>query len=286
MRLAVPFDLDLSLCCGQVFRWQKLDGWWYGVVGDRVLKVRQCGAELEFAGADEKFVQRYFGLDLDLAFISRCIAKDFYIKDALKQFKGLRLLRQEPWECLVSFVCSIQKNIPAIEQMLTKISSKFGEKRLFEGKTFYLFPNPQRLASADVDELRSCSLGFRAKYVAAAARKIFDEAIDLNSLKTLPYLQAQKALLEFCGVGQKVADCVLLFSLDKTEAFPVDVWVKRVILNRYADKLPPELAQKLQSRPQLINADYRKIGDWARGYFGVYAGYAQEYLFHFERTQR
>jgi N-glycosylase/DNA lyase len=286
MRLGVAFDLDFSLCCGQVFRWKKEGDWWYGVVGDQILKIRQCDCELEFEGVDEAFVRHYFSLDVDLAQISQCIAKDSHIKAALKQFAGLRLVRQEPWTCLVGFECSIQKNIPAIEQMLDRVSVKFGEKRFFDGKEFYLFPSVERLASASMNGLRECGLGFRAKYVYATAQKIRDENIDLNRLKTQPYLEARKTLLEFCGVGLKVADCVLLFSLNKTEAFPVDVWVKRVILNRYADKLPAELVKKLQSRPTFTNAEYQKIGDFARGYFGTYAGYAQEYLYHFERTQR
>jgi N-glycosylase/DNA lyase len=128
-------------------------------------------------------------------------------------------------------------------------------------------------------------LGFRAKYVKATAKKILDENIDLNSLKQLSYVEARKKLLECMGVGLKVADCVLLFSLDKTEAFPVDVWVKRVVLNHYSDKLAPELAKRLQTRQTLTNAEYLKIGDFARSYFGRYAGYAQEYLYHYERTQ-
>jgi N-glycosylase/DNA lyase len=122
--------------------------------------------------------------------------------------------------------------------------------------------------------------------VQRTAKKIHDETINLEDLKALPYLEARKALLEFSGVGLKVADCVLLFSLEKMEAFPVDVWVKRVILNHYANQLPSETVKKMQSHNSLTNSEYQKIGDFARSYFGQYAGYAQEYLFHFERTQR
>jgi N-glycosylase/DNA lyase len=285
MRLNVPFDLDFSLCCGQVFRWMKLDDWWYGVVGDKIIKIRQCGYELEFEGADEAFVRHYLRLDDDLAQISLCVDRDKHIHAALQRYVGLRLVRQEPWNCLVGFICSIQKNIPAIEHMLLEMSTRFGEKREFDGKTFYLFPTAERLALASESGLRECSLGFRAKYVKATAQKIVDENFDLNSLRLLPYLEARSKLLEFMGVGLKVADCVLLFSLDKTEAFPVDVWVKRVILNHYCDKLAPELVKRLQSRSTLTNGEYLKIGDFARAYFGKYAGYAQEYLYHWERTQ-
>jgi N-glycosylase/DNA lyase len=286
LRLDVPFDLDFSLCCGQVFRWKKEGEWWFGVVGDQIIKIRQCGCRLEFEGTDEEFVRHYFSLDVDLEKIRDSIAQDNHIKTALKQFEGLRLVRQEPWTCLIGFECSIQKNIPAIEQMLERMSARFGEKRVFDKREFHLFPTVDRLARASEKSLRECGLGFRAKYVQATARKILNENIDLYSFRALPYVEARKALLEFCGVGHKVADCVLLFSLDKTEAFPVDIWVKRVILNRYCDKLPAELVKKLQSRPTLTKSEYQKIGDFAREYFGKYAGYAQEYLYHYERTQR
>jgi N-glycosylase/DNA lyase len=286
LRLDVPFDLDFSLCCGQVFRWKKEGDWWFGVVGDRIIKIRQYGCRLEFEGTDEEFVRHYFSLDVDLEKIRDSIAQDNHIKTALKQFEGLRLVRQEPWTCLVGFECSIQKNIPAIEQMLERISIRFGEKKVFDKREFHMFPSVDQLALASEKSLRECGLGFRAKYVQATAQKILDENIDLYSFKALPYVEARKALLEFCGVGLKVADCVLLFSMDKTEAFPVDIWVKRVILNRYSRKLPEELVKKLHSHPTLTKSEYQKIGDFARGYFGKYAGYAQEYLYHYERTKR
>ena len=286
MRLDVVFDLDFSLCCGQVFRWKKLDGWWCGVVGENVVKIRQCGCELEFEGVDEAFVRHYFGLDDDLAEISCCINKDPYIKAALQRFEGLRLVRQDPWACLIGFICSTYKNIAAIEKMLGKMSEKYGEKRLFEGKEFYLFPSVECLAEASEAGLMECGLGYRAKFVRETAQKMLEEKIDLSALKSVPYMEARKKLLEFSGVGFKVADCVLLFSLEKSEAFPVDVWVKRVVLNHYASHFSAEMVQKMLSRNSLTNSEYQKIGEFARDYFGKYAGYAQEYLYHYERTQR
>jgi N-glycosylase/DNA lyase len=286
MHLTVAFDLDFSLCCGQVFRWQKTGDTWYGVIGETVLKIRQVGNELEFEGAKEEFVRHYFGLNDDLTHIRLCVAKDSFIKKALTQFEGLRLIRQDPWSCLIGFICSAYKNIAAIEQMLKKLSEKYGKKQVFDGKEFYLFPTIESLAWASESGLRECGLGYRAKYVQLTARKILEEKIDLNALKGRSYLDARKQLLEFYGVGLKVADCVLLFSLEKFEAFPVDVWVKRVILNHYADQLPSEMVKKMQSHNSLTNGEYLKIGEFARGYFGRYAGYDQEYLYHYERTQR
>ncbi|MDR0373132.1 MAG: 8-oxoguanine DNA glycosylase [Nitrososphaerota archaeon] len=286
IHLDVTFDLDFSLCCGQVFRWQKIGDLWYGVVGKTILKIRQTGGELEFEGSNEEFVRHYFGLNDDLEQIRQGITKDNYIKKALNQFEGLRLIRQEPWACLISFICSTYKNIAAIEQMLKKLSEKYGEKQMFDGKEFYLFPTVESLATASESGLRECGLGYRAKYVQLTSRKVRDEKIDLPALTSMSYLEAKKRLLEFQGVGLKVADCVLLFSLEKFEAFPVDVWVKRVILNHYANHLPPEMVKKMQSHSSLTNGEYLKIGEFARDYFGRYAGYAQEYLYHYERTQR
>ena len=286
MQLNVPFDLDFSLCCGQVFRCQKIGGWWYGVSGKEVFKIRQCGKVLEFDGVGEEFVRHFFGLNDDLTQIARCVARDDYIRAALKRFEGLRLVRQTPWECLISFICATYKNIAAIEQMLSKLSAKFGEKRFFDGLDFYLFPTVDKLANASENSLRECGLGYRAKYVQATAKKIRKENINLEEFKSMSYLEARKRLLEFSGVGLKVADCVLLFSLEKMEAFPVDVWVKRVVLNHYANLLPETLVKKLSSHDSLTNGEYEKIRVFAQGYFGGYAGYAQEYLFHYERTQR
>lgn len=286
MKLDVPFDLDFTLCCGQVFRWKKLDGWWYGVVGEHVLRIRQCGYELEFEGVDEAFVKNYFGLNDNLEQISRCINKDRYIANALHRFEGLRIVRQVPWECLISFICATYKSIAAIELMLAKMSQKFGEKRCFDGMDFFLFPSIEQLALVSVNELCECGLGYRAKYVHSTAKRIYEEKVDLEAFKRLPYADAKKRLFEFSGVGLKVADCVLLFSLSKLEAFPVDVWVKRILLNHYAGHLPEDLFRKLSSRESLSNCEYERLNGFGRDYFGAYAGYAQEYLYHYERTQR
>jgi N-glycosylase/DNA lyase len=286
MRLDVSFDLDFSLCCGQVFRWKKIGEWWYGVVGENVFKIRQRGVELEFENASDEFVRCYFGLNDDLEQISCCIGRDEYIRKALRRFEGLRIVRQDPWECLISFICATYKSIAAIELMLSKLSLKFGERKIFDGLDFYTFPTDGKLAFASENGLRECGLGYRAKYVQATAKKIYESKIELESLKAMPYLEARKTLVEFPGVGLKVADCVLLFSLEKLEAFPVDIWVKRVILNHYANQLPEALVKKLSTHESLSNSEYEKLNAFGRSYFGKYAGYAQEYLYHYERTQR
>ena len=280
----VPFDLDVTLCCGQVFKWDRKGDWWYGVAGNKAFKVRQDSGELEFANVDWKFVENYFGLNDDLQKIAATVGRDEHMKKALQEFWGLRIIKQDPWECLISYICATYKNIPAIRHMLLGLSRKFGEKTVLDGIDLFTFPTPERLASASVNDLMECGLGYRAKYVQETSKRIFEKSLEIENLRQLPYVQAKKQLCSFSGVGPKVADCVLLFSLGKTEAFPVDRWVERVILNHYVEKLPFELAKKLQQREGLSNSEYAKLNAFGREYFGKYAGYAQEYLYHYERV--
>lgn len=279
----VPFNLDVTLCCGQVFRWDRKGDWWYGVAGNRAFKVRQVNLELEFANVDERFVEDYFGLDDDLQEISVSICKDKHVKKALQEFWGLRVIRQEPWECLASYICATYKSIAAIKNMLFKLSKKFGERIRLDGCDFYVFPTPEKLAKATESDLKMCGLGYRAKYLLKTSKKIVDESFDLEGLKNMPYYDAKRKLIDFPGVGLKVADCVLLFSLGKREAFPVDVWVKRVILRHYSAHFSEEFVEKISSHASLSNAEYERLNEFGRNYFGEYAGYAQEYLYHYER---
>ena len=286
MRLdKIPFNLDVTLCCGQVFRWEKKGSWWYGIVGEKPLKVRQTKTELEFAGADQNLLMHYFSLDEDLERIGSEIGRDKHIRRALSKFWGLRLTRQKPWECLISYICATYKNIPSIRSMILNLSRRFGEKKFLDGCEFFTFPTPKALAFAEENSLARCGLGYRAKYILATSKRIFENDFELENLRKMPYEQAKIQLCHLAGVGPKVADCVLLFSLGKTEAFPVDRWVKRVILNHYAQQLPPKLLQKLDEGKELTSSGYAKLNAFGRKYFGEYAGYAQEYLYHYERVQ-
>ncbi len=278
-----PFWLDVTLCCGQVFRWDRVGDWWYGVARDKVFKVRQVGGKFEYCNADAEFVTNYFGLDGDLQKIVNNINRDAHIRKATREFWGLRLIRQDPWECLISYICATYKSIPAIKHMLNNMAKKLGKKVMLDGQEFHTFPACENLAAATEKDLRDCGLGYRARYVRETSKQIRKDQINLEDLKNAPYAEAKKALMKFPGVGAKVADCVLLFSLEKTEAFPIDVWVKRVILNHYGDKVRDGLAQKLEAKQGLSGGDYERLNAWGRSYFGKYAGYAQEYLYHFER---
>ncbi len=282
MRLGVPFNLDATLCCGQVFRWERRGDWWFGVVGDKVLRAQQTGDILEFSGADEAFVSHYFGLDQDLEQISREIGKDDYVCAALREFWGLRLIRQDPWECLVSFICATYKSVAAIRQMLRRMSEEFGVRLTFEDCGFFVFPSAERLAEASLRELEACGLGYRARYVSETAKRVAG-GFDLEALREMSYAEARRELLGFPGVGLKVADCVLLFSLGKLEAFPVDVWVKRLLLGHYAEHFDEGFVKKLLGQGSPSNSQYERLSGFGRTYFGGFAGYAQEYLYHYER---
>jgi N-glycosylase/DNA lyase len=287
-RSKVPFSLEHTLCCGQLFRWQKLGDWWYGVVADRVVKIKQCGEQLTFQVYPETthqgFVEKYLKLDDDLPSIMSQISKDEHIRKAVNLFCGLRIVRQEPWECLVSYICATYKSIPAIKKMVNSISRCFGKKLTFGGIDFYTFPKPSDLAQVRSKEMRSCGLGFRAERVLETARLVDSGELSLESLRSMDYGDARRELLGLLGVGPKVADCVLLFSLEKLEAFPIDVWMKRAATTLYASHFDASFIKRVASKSSLTPKEYDTIGSFGREYFGKYAGYAQEYLFHFLRT--
>jgi N-glycosylase/DNA lyase len=288
-QLVTPFDLEQTLKCGQLFRWRKLGDWWYGIVNEKIVKIRQIEDELQYRTFPEEmnagFVKNYFRLDDNLPHILSQISRDEHIRKAIQRFSGLRIIRQQPWECLISYLCATYKNIPAIKEMILNLSKRFGTKITFDGYDFYTFPKPSDLANTDCEELRKCKLGFRHKRVLKTATIIHDEEADLEALRKTDYEHARNELLSLPGVGQKVADCVTLFSLNKLEAFPVDVWMKRITLKYYSSHFEPLFIEKIRNKRSLTPHEYREISLFGRKYFGRYAGYAQEYLFSLAREQ-
>jgi len=282
-----PFDLHHTLSCGQAFRWEKRGDWWFGVVGEKILMIRQIGALLQFRIHPESvktgILASYFRLSDDLPFIYSEIIKDTYVREAVEKFRGLRLLRQEPWECLISYLCATNKNIPAIKDMINNMCIRIGKKLTFRNEAFFTFPKPEALAKASVKELKQCKLGFRAERIKQTAKLIYEDTFDLEALRKMSYENAKEALLTLPGVGPKVADCVLLFSLDKLEAFPIDVWMKRIILENYSNHFEQSFAEKVAVKKSITPREYRIINSFGREYFGEFVGYAQEYLYHFKR---
>jgi N-glycosylase/DNA lyase len=210
----------------------------------------------------------YLRLDDDLEAIYTHIDTDRRMHQAIAQYRGLRLLRQDPWECLVGFICSANSNIRQISATMATLARRYGRPLKLGEYVDYSFPAPEKLAEAGEASLRALKMGFRAKYVAQVAERVARGDVKLEPLRHLPYQEAKEVLLSLPGVGDKVADCVLLFSLDKLEAYPIDRWVRRAMEEWYLD------GAKL---------NYRNTRAWALETWGPYAGYAQQYLFHRRR---
>jgi N-glycosylase/DNA lyase len=267
-----PFSLDATLGCGQVFRWDRTaDGWWYGVAGTRVMKIRQDGNRLTYAGAPASFVRDYFSLDTDLCAVLESIDTDPFIHAAIMRHRGLRLVRQPPWECTVSYICSTNSNIPTIRRRVAAIAERCGRPVGFEGTTYYLFPEPASILCGGYEGLTECRLGYRHPYVFGTSGLVTDEDEWEKMIRSLPYGEARRQLMKLHGIGPKAADCILLFAFQKFEAFPVDVWIRRIMQEHY---LPD-----LSTGTPLTVREYDRIRSFARKHFGDYCGYAQEYLY-------
>jgi N-glycosylase/DNA lyase len=294
--LESPFSLDYTLDSGQVFRWENHGEWWYGIVSGGVIRVKQEGETLSCVSSadvlDSAFVRNYFRLEEPLEPILDSIMKDDTTTRAVQKFYGMRLVRQERWECLASFVLATNANIPRIKKMIGAISSRYGEPLEFEGIPYTSFPKPEVLSEAPVAELRDCGLGYRAPFLKHVASAIEEGRVDFSELAIRTYEEAREILLRelfgeklLLGVGPKVADCVLLYSLGKDEAFPIDVWIAREIARSYPKLLTRELKRKLrpERKSKLGRGDYVRLSSVLRSYFGTYAGYAQQYLFMMAR---
>jgi len=271
------FCLQHIFECGQAFRWNKDDnGGYIGVVGnrvvhanyleeDKILIIDNCTPE-EY----EDHWKHYFDLDRDYGRIKEELSSDRVMKAAVRYGWGIRVLNQDPWETLISFIISANNNIKRIQGIIEKLSKKYGKEIYWNGRSYYSFPTPDALANAREEDLKACGCGYRGPYIKKTARMVADGMISPHDLKKLPYEVARQQLLHFSGVGDKVADCILLFSMEKTEAFPVDVWVKRVMEYFYADK--PVSAKQIKLM--------------AKEHFGIYAGLAQQYLFYYARETK
>ena len=280
----VPFNLNFTLCCGQALRWVQRSHWWYGVVNKKVVKIRQKGHELEFYNVGTGFITNYFRLQDNLPKILLEINKDKSIKAITRWLNGLRILRQDPWECLISYICATFKTLSGIKRMILNLCKTFGDPLQFNGGTFFTFPTPKKLATVNLQELVECGLGYRARYVSESAKIVLETHLDFNRLKKTSYEEARKILLDFPGVGLKVADCILLFSLEKLDAFPVDTRIKHALLKCYPQYFSHDFVQRTWKN-SISTIDYKKLNLFGRNYFGKYAGYAQEYLYHYERTK-
>lgn len=260
--------------CGQCFRWDKEeDGSYSGIAYNKVLNIKKIGQNIIFSNTTkEDFINiwvNYFDLSSDYSYIKDRISRDDKIMQQAVRFgSGIRILKQDPWETLISFIISSNNNIPRIKRSIELLSEGYGEYLgEFYGKKRYGFPSAKVLSNLSLDELKSCNTGYRAAYIKDTATMITKNPTALAEAKELDIEACQQKLLGYQGVGPKVAHCILFFCMGKMEAFPVDVWVKRVMEHLYFHKeTPPKLIQQFASEK-----------------FGQYAGFAQQYLFYYAR---
>ncbi len=264
MRLRL-FDLDLTLGCGQVFRWRREGEWWRGVLGERQVRLRQVREDLDIWGAvSDSLLRRYFRDDDDIDSIVKDISRDPYVAGLVRKYRGLRLIRQDPWECAASYTLATYASIPRIEGMIENVCRTFGRK--LNGR--YSFPTPAQVLERK-EAAAECNLGFRCGRFVEFARKVAEGEVDFEELRGVGYEDCVSKLKRLDGVGDKVADCIALFALDHLEAFPVDVRIARAMKNVYG-----------------VTGSYRKVSSFAREHFGRYAGYAQEYIYVSEERKR
>lgn len=270
------FTLSQILECGQCFHFDKLDEEVYEVVAfGRAVKMEQTDKVLRIYGSSmedyEGIWKLYLDMDNDYGLIKQSVIKaDGALKTAVDEKSGIHILNQDFFETLISFIVSQNKSIPQIKQCVKNISHRFGDEVIgYNGEAFYVFPDVQRLHDATEEELRDCKVGFRAPYIKNATEAVYSGAVTKEKLDELDIAQARELLMTIKGVGEKVANCVLLFGLGRREAFPVDVWMKRIMEQMYFDGK--------DTKKQDIEA-------FAVNKFGDLGGYAQQYLFDYART--
>lgn len=261
----IHVDLEHTLESGQLFRYFQKNNWWYIQTGDKVFKLRSEKNLLHYEGnIDEQYLREFLRLHDDVDAMVKRHSTDNRLKEAFEKYRGLRITRQDPWECIVSFLCSSASNIPKIKMNVHHMSKTYGKEIVFDDMTFYTFPKLGVLN--DMAVLKEAKTGFRAKYIHATNKLLTQQRIE--EIQKAPYEQAKQFLMECPGIGEKVADCILLFGFGKMEAFPVDTWMHKIMTQWYIrkKKTPPH-----------------KIAAYARRKFGSDAGYVQQYLFYYSR---
>ena len=261
--------------CGQCFRWyREPDGSYTGVVRGKVANVLYRPGVLELDNVTaEDFKQiwfDYFDLGRDYGLIKKAVTTDEIMEKAVEFGSGIRILRQEPWETLISFILSANNRIPRIMKIISEISRLFGTELEYAGKPYYSFPDAQTLADCSLEQVSECRAGYRCGYIHETAAAVAESGFDTGRLAEMQTADARKELMKYKGVGGKVADCVLLYSGARYDVFPVDVWVKRVMEELYFGR----------------EASFSEIHRFAAEKFGQYAGFAQQYLFYYAREHR
>lgn len=264
-----PLDLDATLGCGQAFRWRRDGDRWEGVVDGRCIRLRLDGSLLHYSGADESFVRHYLALDLDLDRVLAAIDRDPAMGAAIDCCRGLRVVRQPLFECLLSYLCATNTNIPAVQHRVEALATRYGGPVTGGGERC-AFPPSSALLGATEDDLRACRLGYRARYARTAIATVLADAGWEAIVPLLSHDEARVRLLGLPGIGPKAADCVLLYALGHLDAFPIDVWIRRILARHYRVDL---------GDGPLSPSLYEAARAFGQARFGPYAGYAQVYLY-------
>jgi len=272
MKNKFTIDIDNSINSGQVFLWKKIKKNWYGIDGQNILKINQGGKIESIQNTKTDFFRK----NDDIQKIIKSISKDKTVKKAISQYEGLRLFNQDPFQCMISFIISSNSNIQKIKNSLEKISKKFGTKLVVQNEEFYLFPKPEKIAKASINEIKTCGVGYRAPFIKEAAKMVTSKKINFEYLKNSDYNETKRNLRLIPGVGNKVADCIMLFSLNKLDAFPLDTWMIKILEKYYSNEFQIETKTITEKQYEIL---HKKIVD----YFGPYCGYAQQFLFKMER---
>jgi len=281
-------NINSTINSGQSFLWEKRDKSWYGIYEESVLKITEYEKNGEKAYEYDSFPkienwqQHVFRFDDKYDRIMNEISgKDSIIENATKKYLGLRIMRQRPIQCIISFLCSSNNNIPRIRLILRNLSKKFGKKVEWDGNEFYTFPSLLTLHTTSVPELLLCGLGYRAEFVIKTVREIVKQETDMVKLAEMDYDKAKEEILKLSGVGDKIADCILLFSLNKLEAFPIDTW----IIKFFQKKLNQILDEDMKINEKITPNQYRVLSKKIREHYGRYSGYAQQYLYYSIREE-
>ena len=272
MKDKFSINIDNSINSGQVFLWEKNGNDWYGINGQDILKINKNGIIKSLLNSKTNFFRK----NDNMQEIIKSISKDEIVKKSVKQYVGLRIFKQDPFQCMISFIISSNSNIQKIKNSLEKISKKFGTKVKIQNKEFFLFPKPEKLANASIEEIKKCGVGYRAPFIKQASKMIVLKKINFKYLEKCDYQEAKKNICLIPGVGNKVADCILLFSLNKLEAFPLDTWMIKILEKYYSNQFNIETKTITEKQYQIL---HEKIVN----YFGPYCGYAQQFLFKMER---
>jgi N-glycosylase/DNA lyase len=267
--IADDFDLARTLDSGQVFHWEKCGHGFAGTIEARSVYVYQRRNQLFYGGVTGKMIGHYFALDHLLAEICRSFPDDPIMRAARESCRGLRIIRQPRWECLATFICSSLKQIAHIRQISRALRQRFGAPKKVVDLVAYTFPSARRLDESSEKELRECALGYRAKNLLATARLVASGEVNLEKWSKLSDVELREKLCELPGVGAKVANCVMLFAYERLGAFPIDVWIERVLKENYF--------------PRRRKTNSRTLQEFSSKYFGPHGGYAQQYLFHHAR---